>query len=214
MPLEPQTVPQTPINSLATMESNHGNDGKGDPLNELMGTQLPSLNANIQSFSTRPSWKPPPESNLQWAWIEGSGPFITNGHSTNPHFVDSESESDTTAIMFNLDSLNESRPEAMQDQGWAKGCIPESPNSFIETLVQRVDRGRFRFELGDSSNGPGLLASQIGNSNSGAIQTGHQEGNSSNDIPTEEGPNVKDLGPFEQLTLGPTHTPYSHSPNT
>ncbi|KAF3971413.1 hypothetical protein CMV_004982 [Castanea mollissima] len=48
----------------------------------------------------------------------------------------------------------------MQDQGWAKGCIPESPDSFIESLVQRVDRGRFRFELGGSSNGPRLVSPQ------------------------------------------------------
>ena len=34
--------------------------------------------------------------------------------------------------------------------------IPESPDSFLESLVQRVDRGRFRFELGDSSTGPSL----------------------------------------------------------
>lgn len=41
--------------------------------------------------------------------------------------------------MFNLDSLNENRPEAMQNQSWEKGCIPESPDSFIKSLVQRVD---------------------------------------------------------------------------
>ena len=48
--------------------------------------------------------------------------------------------------MFSLDSLNETRPETMQNQGWKKGCIPKSPDSYIETLVQMVDRGRFHFE--------------------------------------------------------------------
>lgn len=56
--------------------------------------------------------------------------------------------------MFNLDSLNESRPKVMQGTRWNYGQIPESPNSFIQPLVQRVNRGRFRFEMGDSSLGP------------------------------------------------------------
>lgn len=65
-------------------------------------------------------------------------------------------------MMFNLDQLNEERPEARQDQGWAKGCILESPDSFIESLVQRVDRGRCRFELGGSSYGPSLIDTLAG----------------------------------------------------
>ena len=64
--------------------------------------------------------------------------------------------------MFNLDQLNEERPEARQDQGWIKGCIPESPDSFIESLVQKVDHGRFRFELECSSHGPSLIDPSIG----------------------------------------------------
>ena len=50
--------------------------------------------------------------------------------------------------MFNLDKLNETHPEVLQSHGWDKGCIPESLDSFIENLVQRVDRRRFRFEWG------------------------------------------------------------------
>ena len=38
--------------------------------------------------------------------------------------------------------------------------IPEYPDSYIEALVQRVNKGRFRFELGDSSNGPSLVRPQ------------------------------------------------------
>lgn len=60
------------------------------------------------------------------------------------------------AIMFNLDNLNENRLESMQHHGWEKGCIPESPDSFIELLVQRVNRRRFRFEMGNSSDRPHL----------------------------------------------------------
>ncbi|KAL0009218.1 hypothetical protein SO802_010720 [Lithocarpus litseifolius] len=43
---------------------------------------------------------------------------------------------------------------------WARGEIPESPESLIENLVQRVNRRRFHFELGDSSSGPRLSRSQ------------------------------------------------------
>ena len=60
---------------------------------------------------------------------------MTNGNNQHPHVENSETESDTTAIMFNLDSLNEKRPEIAQNSLWRKGCIPESPDSFIENLV-------------------------------------------------------------------------------
>lgn len=115
--------------------------------------------SSTANFSMRPPWTPPNDSNLKWTWIEGSDPFITNGQSCNSQFEASDTESDTTVVMFNLDALNEERPEARQDQGWAKGCIPESPDSFIESLVHRVNRGRFRFELGGSSHGLSLIYS-------------------------------------------------------
>ena len=119
-----------------------------------------SNSTNDASFSIRPSWMPLVDSNLKWACIKGNRPFITNGQSNHPHFETLELESDTTTSKFNLDSLNEDRPEILQDQDWAIGCIPESSTSFIESLVQQVNRGRFRFELGNSSNGPRLLDSQ------------------------------------------------------
>lgn len=61
------------------------------------------------------------------------------------------------AVMFNLDKLNEERPEARLNPGWAKGCIPESPDSFIESLAQRVNREKFRFELVGSNYRPSLI---------------------------------------------------------
>lgn len=148
------------------MESNQ------EHLNVILSTNTNPVDINIPPISNRPPWQPPTKSNLQWTWIEGNGPFFTNGQSSNPHFVDSESGSDTIAILFNLDKLNETRLEVLQSHGWDKGCIPESPNSFIENLVQRMDRRRFRFEMGDSSNGPGLMASQIRSSEQGVTQEG------------------------------------------
>ena len=115
--LEPHTVPPTPANSLALEDTS---TNSSENTNNLHASYLPTQHGplgngiNNASFSTRPPWKPPQVSNLQWTWIEGNGPFITNGQSTCPHFEASDLESDTIAIVFNLDSLNESRPKAMQ----------------------------------------------------------------------------------------------------
>lgn len=65
--------------------------------------------------------------------------------------------------MFNLDRLFEVRPEVMPGLTWDKELIPESPDSFIESLVQRVNKGRFRFELGDYYTGPRLSRAQTRN---------------------------------------------------
>lgn len=53
-----------------------------------------------------------------------------------------------------------------------KAVFPSPLTPFIENLVQRMDRRRFRFEMGDSSNGPGLMASQIRSSEQGVTQEG------------------------------------------
>lgn len=101
-----------------------------------------------------------------------------------------------------------------------KGCILESPDSFIESLVQRVDRRRFKFELGDSSNGPRLIAPQVevAQHNADKQTPPAKQGLGSLNIPVHPGqhairqktqqptnldPNVKDLSPFELLTLSP-----------
>ena len=62
--------------------------------------------------------------------------------------------------MFNLNSSNAERLEVMRGATWGRGQIPESLDSFIDSLVRRVDRGRFRFEIGSLSNGPQLGRSQ------------------------------------------------------
>ena len=40
------------------------------------------------------------------------------------------------------------------------GDIPEVPDTYIESLVRRVDRSRLRFEIGDPSTGPSIRRSQ------------------------------------------------------
>ena len=101
--------------------------------------------------------------------------------------------------MFNLDSLNENRLE-VQCHGWDKGCIPESPDTYIELLVRRVNRGRFKFEFGDFSNGPRLINPP--KEHNGPVQS-YQLGNPlGNTQLSSEGTIERDLGPIELLTLG------------
>lgn len=59
--------------------------------------------------------------------MEGAGPFITNGVLSEPPVPHLESESDSiTAVMFNLDALNEVRPEVMPNSACDREQIPES----------------------------------------------------------------------------------------
>ena len=81
--LEPLSVPPTTVNSPVTLVSNQ------EHLNATLSTNANPIDINIPPISNKPSWQPPTESNLQWTWIEGNGPFITNGQSSNPHYVDS-----------------------------------------------------------------------------------------------------------------------------
>lgn len=97
----------------------------------------------------------PQSPQLRWTWFGGSSLFITNEEVKISYHSPSETGNDSvTAIMFNLDSPYAVRPEVMQDTTWDRGLIPETLNSFIESLVQRVNRGGFIFELGNSSTGP------------------------------------------------------------
>ena len=201
----PPIVPQTPANSLVPGDFGQEIHITNEVSHDMQEDVLTKTNAvlgniaNSISFLERPPWQPLLHSNLQWTWKEDSGPFITNGQSYHSQFTDSDNDSDTTTIMFNLDSLNDTGPEAMQNQGWEKGCIPESPDSFIESLVQRVDSGRFKFELGDSSTGPSLRNSQSCNPVNSLGQSVHNKGRQTMDL----GPNERELSPFEMLTLGP-----------
>ena len=80
----------------------------------------------------RPPWVPPASTGLRWTWIGQDGPFLTTGdfRETNHDSSETESESFTTTL-FNLDSLNESRPEVMQGTRWTNGQILEYPDSFV-----------------------------------------------------------------------------------
>lgn len=162
--LGPHTSPNTPFISPASTPPHSIPEPHNRGHHNVHPNANPSPNPVERFdpvFTQRPTWFPPRSSNLKWTWVEGAGPFITNGVLSEPPVPHLESESDSiTAAMFNLDALNEVRPEVMPNSTCDRGQIPESPDSFIKTLVQRVDRGRSRFELGDSSNGSCLNNSE------------------------------------------------------
>ena len=80
----------------------------------------------------------------------------------------SETESDSvTERLYNLDKLNEDRPEVLVGAAWRRGQIPESPEELVESLVQRVNRGMVRFERGSSSLGQNLQSTLDRDTNPG-----------------------------------------------
>lgn len=170
--LSNHSIPLTPFNSLVSLPE-HDPTNVVNPQNSLLELNLPNVGDSqptmqhlpsdnpTGTFTMGPSWFPLCASGFKWTWINGSRPFITNGEVREPQHSSSYIESDSvTVTMFNLDSLNEVRPEVMQGITWDKGSIPESLESFIKSLLQCVNRGRFRFELGNSSSGPRLSRAQ------------------------------------------------------
>ena len=127
--------------------------------------------SSTSSFSLQPPWVPHASIGLKWTWIGQDGHFLTTGdlRDTNQDSSETESESLTTTLFY-LDSLNESRPEAMQGTRWTHGQIPESPDFVIRSLVQRVNRGQLRFDMGDSSLDPRLFGPHVHSYNTERMQ--------------------------------------------
>lgn len=196
----PATLNQT-IHSLNTPF----NTPVSSPRHSTPVTDCPSQPTPLQSnnhtqvptFTQCPPGFPPRSSKLRWTWIEGDGPFVTNGQWRDTKCFSPETESDSiTALMFNLDNLNTDRPEVLPNSTWNRWQIPESPDSMIETLVQRVDRGRFRFEVGNSSNGPNLVPNEAQSINPNSPQDA---------VAQNTGPTHKDYGPNTGEMIGPCH---------
>nr|POF06586.1 hypothetical protein CFP56_17320 [Quercus suber] len=194
--------PATPLNSPV---SSHSHSAQSPVTNVNIHPNQPYPNPTLppseSHFSTRPSWYPPTNSALKWTWMEGDGPFLTNGVLRNTSISSSETESESiTATMFNLDSLNIQRAEVVPQSTWARGEIPESPESLVENLVRRVNRRRFHFELGDASNGPQLSRSQAQAYDSDRSNANRRERvlGQTNEV------NLNDLGPVTGEVVGPS----------
>ena len=134
-----------------TDEALHHNAPNLTSTHQASNTVNPTENVE-SSFTMRPPWQPPASTDLRWTWVGGEGPFITNGEVREATHDSSETESESlTERYFNLDKLNEERPEVRTGEAWRRGQIPESPEEFVESLIQRVNRGRCRFERDNSS---------------------------------------------------------------
>lgn len=149
------TVPPTPFNSLNSSPV-HSQNSVPDPHPNL-NTDNPPPTSHMQTQN--PSCPNP--ASLSWTWVNGDGPFITNGVLRMTHNSSSDMESDSIiSTMFNLDRLNTNRPETRQGVAWRRGQIPEDPDAFVVSLVRRVDRNILHFEVGGPSNGPSIRRTQ------------------------------------------------------
>lgn len=121
-------------NHVEATNPNLPSDPITNPLTNSLGTTL----------IMRPPWFPSKSTGLKWTRLDGYGPFITNGRFQEVQGTTSEQDSESvTTQLFNLDSLNEQHLETMHGVTWNVGCILESPDSLVESLVQRVNIGRF-----------------------------------------------------------------------
>nr|POE69558.1 hypothetical protein CFP56_49333 [Quercus suber] len=147
-------VPPTPANSPASSP-----DDTQSPSNHTIHA-IPPLNQNAPS--NIPTDSPPDQetqnnSTMQWMWVNGDGPFMTNGEFREVTESSSATKNDfETVVMFNLDRLNEDRPEWLRGFAWERGQIPESTDGLINSLAHRVDRNGIQADLEDLRNGPGI----------------------------------------------------------
>lgn len=96
-----KTVPPTPFNSLNSSPV-HSQNSVPDPHPNL-NTDNPPPTSHMQTQN--PSCPNP--ATLNWTWVNGDGPFITNGVLRMTPNSSSDTESDSIiATMFNLDRLN------------------------------------------------------------------------------------------------------------
>ena len=103
---------------------------------------------------------------LRETWIEGTGPFLTTGDLRVQTGVNSDTDSDSETVrMFNLDMLNEGRPEWVRSDAWDAGQIPEVAAPIAQPVANRVDR--------DISSGPqDRRVSEAGPSQTMSLDTG------------------------------------------
>ena len=112
------SVPPTPANSPASSPAD-----THSPANHITHA-IPPLNQNPPSnipTDLSPDQETQNNSTMQWMWVNGVGPFMTNGEFREVTESSSATESDfETVIMFNLDRLNEDRPEWLCGFAWER----------------------------------------------------------------------------------------------
>ena len=92
-------------------------------------------------------------------WVNGFGPFMTNGELKEPTGSSLPIESDSDmVVLFNLDQLNDNRPEWLRGNAWERGQIPESTDGLNNHMVNREERDRLRAAVGSVRNGPSFIS--------------------------------------------------------
>nr|POE67631.1 hypothetical protein CFP56_26854 [Quercus suber] len=150
-------VPPTPVNSpTSPSDTSHtlnlNLNLHADPPIE----PNPSLNSNTSMHATQENQN---NNSLHEIWVNGTGPFVTNGELREVTGSSSATESDSeTVVLFNLDRLNDNRPEWLRGNAWERGQIPESPNRLNNPVVNREERDGLQAAVGNVQSGPSSIS--------------------------------------------------------
>nr|POF20332.1 hypothetical protein CFP56_54090 [Quercus suber] len=157
--------PHTPVNSPTSSNDN----------SSIHPTNTPDLNlVPEEAPQGSPNEEVDPNCPFRRTWVDGTGPYITTGELNVQTDASSDTESDSEIVrMFNLDKLNEGRPEWARSNAWDVRQIPEDFDSIMQPVVNRVDRDRLRVESVNSNSGPSIRrVSEAGPSQIMSLDTG------------------------------------------
>ena len=105
---------------------------------------------HTQPVTTQSLWQPPQNSNLQWVWLDGEGPFLTNASLDQPTVRD-HLNGLNFEINFETNGLaDEADAQSTTLVAHLEVHVNDNRNT-NEPLEQRMHEAGFRFETGDSS---------------------------------------------------------------
>jgi hypothetical protein len=105
---------------------------------------------HTQPVTTQSLWQPPENSNLQWVWLDGEGPFLTNA-SLNQSPVRDHLNALNFEINFETNGLTDEADAQSTTLVAHLEVHVNSDHNPNEPLEQRMHEAGFRFETGDSS---------------------------------------------------------------
>ena len=102
------TFSPTPFNSpVSSLAHTHTTDPPPNPSLDQSSANITDTVLNTATFTLRPFGAIPSDSSLYWTWVADKGRFMTIGVWQDNSRVGSETDSDETVVMLNLDMLNE-----------------------------------------------------------------------------------------------------------
>ena len=115
-----------------------------------------SLNSNTNMHATQENQN---TNSLHEMWVNGFGPFMTNGELKEATGSSLATKSDSeTVMLFNLDRLNDNHLKWLRGNAWGRGQIPESTDGLNNHMVNREERDRLRAAVGSVRNGPSFIS--------------------------------------------------------